>query len=84
MLRTFNTTVMAFLLAIALSMIIVLFLPFELHNRLLLTVVFVAPIWLGIALWVTQKNKMKRVLAVQSIALLVMAGLIAVRLAYGS
>lgn len=84
MLRTFNTTVMALLLAIALSMIIVLFLPFELHNRLLLTVVFVAPIWLGIALWVTQKNKMKRVLAVQSIALLVMAGLIAVRLAYGS
>ncbi|WP_223577613.1 hypothetical protein [Kangiella taiwanensis] len=84
MLRTFNTTIMAFLLAIALSMIMVLFLPFELHNRLLLTVVCVAPIWLGIALWVTQKNNMKRMLAYLTIALIVMAGLIAVRLAYGS
>ncbi len=83
MLRTFNTTLMAFLLAIALCMIMVLFLPVSLHNRLLLTVVFVAPIWLGIAVWVTQKNNMKRVLVYQLITLFVLIGLIAAGLYYG-
>ena len=83
MLRTFNTTLMAFLLAIALCMIMVLFLPVSLHNRLLLTVVFVAPIWLGIAVWVTQKNNMKRVLVYQLITLLALSGLIMVGLYYG-
>ena len=83
MLRTFNTTLMAFLLAIALCMIMVLFLPVSLHNRLLLTVVFVAPIWLGIAVWVTQKNNMKRVLVYQLITLFVLIGLISAGLYYG-
>ncbi|AKE51687.1 hypothetical protein [Kangiella geojedonensis] len=83
MLRTLNTTLMAFLLAIALCMIMVLFLPVSLHNRLLLTVVFVAPIWLGIAVWVTQKNNMKRVLVYQLITLLALSGLIMVGLYYG-
>lgn len=83
MLRTLNTTLMSFLLAIALCMIMVLFLPVSLHNRLLLTVVFVAPIWLGMAVWVTQKNNMKRVLVYQLITLLALSGLIMVGLYYG-
>lgn len=81
MLRTLNTSLMAFLIAIAVCMLLVLFLPVTLHNRLLLTVVFVVPIWLTIALWVTQKNNMKRVfitelLTLTGLSLLISAGLI--------
>lgn len=81
MLRTLNTSLMAFLIAIAICILMVMFLPVTLHNRLLLTVVFVLPIWLAIALWVTQKNNMKRVfvtqlLAIIGLSLLISAGLI--------
>lgn len=82
MLRTFNTTVMAFLLALEVAMLIVLLTPISLHNRLLLTVASVVIIWLGIALWVTQKNNMKRVFVYQLGTLVVFSGLIGLRLFY--
>lgn len=83
MLRTLNTSLLAFLIAIALCILMVLYLPVGLHNRLLLTVVFVVPIWLAIALWVTQKNNMKRVLVTQISALVVLSILITLGLIYG-
>lgn len=83
MLRTLNTTLLAFLLAIATSMVIVLFTPVSLHNRLLLTVVFVAPIWLGIALWVTQKNNMKRVFIYELVVLVLLSILVGLGLYFG-
>lgn len=82
MLRTLNTSLIAFLQAIAVCLIMVLFLPVGLHNRLLLTVVLIAPIWLVFALWVTQKDDMKKVLTRQAISLVVMALLIWVGLEY--
>ncbi|WP_223670283.1 hypothetical protein [Kangiella shandongensis] len=57
--------------------------PVSLHNRVLLTVVLVAPIWLALALWVTQKNQMKRVLWQQLLSLAVMTVLIWLGLSYG-
>lgn len=83
MLRTLNTSLLAFLLAVAICILMVLFMPFELHNRLLLTVVFIVPVWLGIALWVTQKNNMKRVMLTQLAALIVSSTIITVGLIYG-
>ena len=50
---------------------------------LVIFMIFVAPIWLGIAVWVTQKNNMKRVLVYQLITLFVLIGLIAAGLYYG-
>lgn len=82
MLRTFNTSLLAFFQAIAVCLIMVLFLPVELHNRLLLTVVLIAPIWLIFALWVTQKEDMKKVFLRQVVSLLVMALLIWLGLTY--
>ncbi|ACV27455.1 hypothetical protein [Kangiella koreensis] len=83
MLRTINTSLLAFLIAIAICILMVLYLPVGLHNRLLLTVVFVVPIWLAIALWVTQKNNMKRVLVTQIASLVVLSLLITLGLLYG-
>lgn len=83
MLRTLNTSLMAFLIAIAICVLMVLFMPVELHNKLLLTVVFIVPIWLAIALWVTQKNNMKRVLVTQLSALVILSITITLGLIYG-
>lgn len=83
MLRTINTSLLAFLQAIGTCLLLVLFVPVSLHNRLLLTVVFIAPIWLAYALWVTQKDNMPRVSIYQVISLVVMAILIWLGLSYG-
>lgn len=83
MLRTLNTSLLAFLVATAICVLMVLFMPVELHNKLLLTVVFIVPIWLAIALWVTQKNNMKRVLVTQLSALIVLSITITLGLIYG-
>lgn len=83
MLRTINTSILAFLQALGLCTLMVLFMPVSLHNRVLLTVVLVAPVWLALALWVTQKNQMKRVLWQQLFSLLLMAILIWLGLSYG-
>lgn len=83
MLRTLNTSLLAFLVAIAICVLMVLFMPVELHNKLLLTVVFIVPIWLAIALWVTQKNNMKRVLVTHLSALVILSIIITLGLVYG-
>lgn len=83
MLRTINTSLLAFLQALGLCTLMVLFMPVSLHNRVLLTVVLVAPIWLALALWITQKDNMKRVSIYQAISLVAMALLIWLGLSYG-
>lgn len=83
MLRTLNTTILAFLLAVIICMVMVLFLPLELHNKLLLVVVLIAPIWLAIALWITQKNNMKRVSLALIMGLVITAVLIVLGLYRG-
>lgn len=83
MLRTLNTSLLAFLVAITICVLMVLFMPVELHNKLLLTVVFIVPIWLAIALWITQKNNMKRVLVTLLVALTILSIIITLGLIYG-